>query len=85
MHRTSPIHPAERFALLVRNRDDIDVLKLLEKRNQIRNIEPSMEGGQRRYRISSRQGEVEIVNVKVNKVKIIGLAVDQCLAFEHDA
>ena len=32
-----------------------------------------MESGQRRYRISRRQGEVEIVDVKVNKVKSLSL------------
>ena len=65
-----PIDPRERFTLGVGDRDDRHLPEFFVKRNQVRKVEPSMESRYAGNLLAPAQGEVQIVDMKVNEVEL---------------
>src|ERR1041385_5854501 len=65
-----PVHPWQRRSLRVGDRNYRHVSKLPVKRNQIRNIQPTVQCRHVRDWLSATQREVQIINMKMDDIEL---------------
>jgi hypothetical protein len=63
---TSPIEPREWLSLRIRDGDDRHFTKLFEHRDQIWDVQPTVQSGELKYVALSKEWKMEIVSMKVN-------------------
>ena len=80
VHRGLPVRPRQRLSLAIRNRDHRHLSKFLVKRNQIRKIEPAVQCGYMRYLLTTAQGKVQVISMKMDDVELRSALHD---VFQH--
>jgi hypothetical protein len=75
-----PVHPRQRFTLRIGDRNNRDFRELAVQRNEVGDIEPSVQRGDMGVAGAARQRKMQVVDVEVQHVEIVRLLHNP---FEH--
>ena len=69
-----PVHVRQRLSLIVRNRNHRHLAEFLVQRHEVGQVETTVERGDMRMATAARQREVQVINVVMNDVELVGAA-----------
>src|SRR5205823_13626360 len=69
-----PVHVRQRLSLVGRNGNNRQLAELFVNRHEVWQVETTMERGDMRMATAARQREVQVINVVMNDVELVGAA-----------
>ena len=80
VHRAHQIRPGDGPPLRLRDGDEVHVSKFPKQRRQFRNVQPSMERGDRGNAVAAGHGKAQVIDMEVDKIEILRLPHGRDLA-----